>query len=112
MFEPSSLNTLQANGIAVILAFWTRLPIETYPGIRRSSVILPAALTGHGVAVVWFLLTRFSYDRSGLAAGFIFHVAWLSLLYIRAEGAPPHRRRAVRSDQQAGPDRERRLART
>lgn len=85
MFEPASLNTLQANGIAVILAFWTRLSIETYPGIRRSSVILPAALTGHGVAVVWFLLTRFPYDRIGLAAGFIFHVAWLYLLYIRAE---------------------------
>lgn len=85
MFEPASLNTLQANGIAVILAFWTRLSIETYPGIRRSSVILPAALTGHGVAVVWFLLTRFPYDRIGLAAGFILHVAWLYLLYIRAE---------------------------
>ena len=85
MFEPASLNTLQANAIAVILAFWTRLSIETYPGIRRSSVILPAALTGHGVAVVWFLLTRFPYDRIGLAAGFIFHVAWLYLLYIRAE---------------------------
>src|SRR5947209_4589777 len=85
MFEPASLNTLQANTVAVILAFWTRLSIETYPGIRRSSVILPSALTGHGVAVVWFLLTRFPYDRIGLAAGFLLHVAWLYILYIRAE---------------------------
>jgi lipopolysaccharide/colanic/teichoic acid biosynthesis glycosyltransferase len=85
MFEPASLNTLQGNAVAVILAFWTRLSVETYPGIRRSSVILPAALTGHGVAIVWFLLTRFPYDRIGLAAGFLFHVAWLYLLYIRAE---------------------------
>ena len=85
MFEPASLNTLVGNAIAVILAFWTRLSIETYPGIRRSSVILPAALTGHGVAVVWFVLTRFPYDRLGLAAGFLFHVAWLYFLYIRAE---------------------------
>ena len=85
MFEPASLNTLVANVAAVIIAFWTRLSIETYPGIRRSSVILPAALTGHGVAVVWFLLTRFPYDRVGLAAGFLLHVAWLYVLYIRAE---------------------------
>src|SRR4051812_39758830 len=63
MFEPASLNTLIGNGVAVIVAFWMRLSIETYPGIRRSSVILPAALTGHGTAVVWFLLTRFPYDR-------------------------------------------------
>ena len=85
MWEPASLNTLVANVAAVVIAFWTRLSIETYPGIRRSSVILPAALTGHGVAVVWFLLTRFPYDRVGLAAGFLLHVAWLYLLYIRAE---------------------------
>jgi lipopolysaccharide/colanic/teichoic acid biosynthesis glycosyltransferase len=85
MFEPASLNSLAGNVAAVIIAFWTRLSIETYPGIRRSSVILPAALTGHGIAVVWFVLTRFPYDRVGLAAGFLLHIAWLYLLYIYAE---------------------------
>jgi lipopolysaccharide/colanic/teichoic acid biosynthesis glycosyltransferase len=85
VFEASSLNTFVGNSVAVVLAFWMRLSIETYPGIRRSSVILPAALTGHGVAVVWFVLTRFPYDRVGLAAGFLLHVAWLYILYIRAE---------------------------
>jgi lipopolysaccharide/colanic/teichoic acid biosynthesis glycosyltransferase len=85
MFEPASLNTVIGNMVAVIIAFWTRLSIETYPGIRRSSVILPAALTGHGIVVVWFLLTRFPYDRLGLAVGFLLHVAWLYLLYIYAE---------------------------
>ena len=85
VFEPASLNSFAGNLVAVIIAFWTRLSIETYPGIRRSSVILPAALTGHGVSVVWFLLTRFPYDRLGLAAGFLLHVAWLYLLYIYAE---------------------------
>ena len=85
MFEPASLNSLVGNVAAIVIAFWARLSIETYPGIRRSSVILPAALTGHGVAVVWFLLTRFPYDRVALAAGFLLHVAWLYLLYIYAE---------------------------
>jgi lipopolysaccharide/colanic/teichoic acid biosynthesis glycosyltransferase len=85
MFEPASLNTLVGNLVAVLLAFWTRLSIETYPGIRRSAVILPAALTGHGVAVAWFVLTRFPYDRVGLAAGFLLHVSWLYVLYIFAE---------------------------
>jgi lipopolysaccharide/colanic/teichoic acid biosynthesis glycosyltransferase len=84
-FEAATANTLIGNAVAVTLAFWMRLSIETYPGIRRSSVILPAALTGHGVVVVWFVLTRFPYDRVGLAAGFLLHVAWLYILYIRAE---------------------------
>src|SRR5438067_660698 len=84
-FEPATANTLIGNSVAVVIAFWTRLSIETYPGIRRSSVILPAALTGHGIAVVWFVLTRFPYDRVGLAAGFLLHVAWLYLLYVYSE---------------------------
>ena len=42
-------------------------------------------MTGHGVSIVWFVLTRFPYDRLGLAAGFLLHVAWLYLLYIYAD---------------------------
>jgi lipopolysaccharide/colanic/teichoic acid biosynthesis glycosyltransferase len=78
-------NALIANALAVIIAFWTRLSIETYPGIRRSYVILPSALTGHGVVVAWFLMTRFPYDRVALALGFVVHVLWLYLLYMYAE---------------------------
>src|SRR5689334_4110612 len=47
--EHASVNTLVGNVIAIIIAFWMRLSIETYPGIRRSYVIFPAALTGHGL---------------------------------------------------------------
>jgi lipopolysaccharide/colanic/teichoic acid biosynthesis glycosyltransferase/multisubunit Na+/H+ antiporter MnhF subunit len=83
--EPATVNALSANAVAVVIAFWTRLSIETYPGIRRSLVILPAALTGHGLVLVWFVLTRFAYDRLGLAGGFVLHVAWLYVLYIFAE---------------------------
>jgi lipopolysaccharide/colanic/teichoic acid biosynthesis glycosyltransferase len=85
MFEAASLNGLIGNTFAVAFAFWLRLSIETYPGINRSSVILPSALTGHGVVVVWFILTRFPYDRLGLAAGFLLHVIWLYSTYIYAE---------------------------
>jgi lipopolysaccharide/colanic/teichoic acid biosynthesis glycosyltransferase len=62
-----------------------RLSIETYPGIRRSYVIFPSALTGHGLTIVWFVLTRFPYDRLGLLAGFLLHVVWLYMLYVYAE---------------------------
>ena len=85
LFEPASLNGLMGNAAAIIIAFWMRLAIETYPGIRRSAVILPSALTGHGTVVVWFVLTRFPYDRLGLAAGFLLHVALLYFLYLYAE---------------------------
>ena len=85
LFEPAAVNALVANGIAVMIAFWMRLSMEIYPGIRRSYFILPSASTAHGIVVVWFLLTRFPYDRTGLAAGFVLHVLWLYLLYIYAE---------------------------
>ena len=83
--EAASINALTANAIAIIIAFWMRLSMQTYPGIRQSHVILPSALTGHGIAVVWFLLTRFPYDRLGLALGFGLHVLWLYGLYFYAE---------------------------
>jgi lipopolysaccharide/colanic/teichoic acid biosynthesis glycosyltransferase len=85
MTEAASVNTLIGNTIAIAIAFWMRLSIETYPGIRRTYVIFPAALTGHGITVVWFLLTRFPYDRLGLALGFILHVILLYMLYISSE---------------------------
>jgi lipopolysaccharide/colanic/teichoic acid biosynthesis glycosyltransferase len=85
LFEAATLNGLFGNIVAIAIAFWMRLTIETYPGIRRSSVILPSALTGHGIIVVWFVLTRFPYDRIGLLAGFLLHVFWLYLLYVYAE---------------------------
>jgi lipopolysaccharide/colanic/teichoic acid biosynthesis glycosyltransferase len=85
LFEPASINTLIGNLVAIVIAFWMRLSIETYPGIRRSYVIFPAALTGHGLTVVYFVLTRFPYDRIGLAAGFLLHVVWLYMLYVYAE---------------------------
>ena len=85
LFEAANNNALLANIVAVTIAFWMRLSVETYPGIRRSYVILPSALTGHGIVVVWFLLTRFPYDRVSLALGFVLHVLWLYFLYIYAE---------------------------
>ena len=85
MYEAASLNGLIGNTIAIVIAFWLRLSIETYPGIRRSSVILPSALAGHGSVVAWFVLTRFPYDRVGLAVGFILHIVWLYGCYMYAE---------------------------
>jgi len=85
LFEPAATNAFVANATAVFIAFWMRLSVETYPGIRRTYVILPSAASAHGVVVAWFLLTRFPYDRLALAAGFLLHVLWLYLLYIFAE---------------------------
>jgi len=85
LFEYASIYTLAGNIVAITIAFWMRLSIETYPGIRRSYVIFPAALTGHGLVLVWFVMTRFPYDRVALTLGFFAHVCWLYLLYVFAE---------------------------
>ena len=85
LIEPATINTLTANVIAITIAFWMRLSIQTYPGIRQSYVIFPSALTGHGLTVVWFVLSRFPYDRLGLAVGFVLHALWLYALYVYAE---------------------------
>lgn len=83
----ATLNAFVANMAAVVIAFWMRLSIETYPGIRRSAVILPAALTGHGLTLAWFVMTRFPYDRVGLTLGFALHLFWLYLLFVYGDRA-------------------------
>lgn len=85
LLEAASLNGLSGNLVAITIAMWMRLSIETYPGIRRAYVILPSATTGHGMVLVWFVATRFPYDRVSLGLGFLLHVLWLYLLYINAE---------------------------
>ena len=84
-FEAASINGLMGNAVAIIIAFWMRLSIETYPGIRRSFILLPAALTGHGLVILWFVLTRFPYDRLALTAGFLIHVVTLYAIYVYAD---------------------------
>jgi exopolysaccharide biosynthesis polyprenyl glycosylphosphotransferase len=93
-FEAAATNTFMANAIAVLVAFWVRLSIESYPGIRRAYVILPSALIGHGCALLWFALTRLPYDRVALVLGFLVHVAWLYAIFVSTE-ARSRRRIAV-----------------
>ena len=83
--EPASVNALFGNSLAITIAFWMRLSIETYPGIRSSYIIFPAALTGHGLMVAALLLARLPYDRLALALGFGLHVLWNYFVYFYAE---------------------------
>ncbi|WP_309662923.1 sugar transferase [Sphingomonas sp.] len=83
--EAATINALFGNLVAITIAFWMRLSIETYPGIRSTYVIFPTALTGHGLVVVAFLLTRLPYDRLSLAMGFTANVLWSYFLYFYAE---------------------------
>jgi lipopolysaccharide/colanic/teichoic acid biosynthesis glycosyltransferase len=84
-FIPIGQNALGGNTIAILIAFWARYSVETFPGIRRSYVILPTCLTAHGIVVAWFVMTRFPYDRVALAAGFIAHVVWLYWTFFYGE---------------------------
>lgn len=84
-FEPAPINALMANGMAVVIAIWTRLSTETYPGNRSSFVILSAALTADAILVAVLLATRLPYDRFALGSGFIFHVLWNYNIYFRVE---------------------------
>ena len=87
----SSLNSLLFNFIAVIIAFYVRLSIETYPGNRSMHVILPSIIAGHGVIVTALLLSRLPYDRLALVAGLFGHLIWSYGLYIVVRRQIRHR---------------------
>ena len=83
--EAASVNSLLGNLAAITLAFWMRLSLETYPGIRSTYVIFPAALTAHGLVIATYLLTRLPYDRLGIAMGVTLNVLWSYFLYFYVE---------------------------
>ncbi|GAA4042832.1 sugar transferase [Sphingomonas rosea] len=85
-FTPSSLwisstNAFYANVVAVVIAFWLRLSVEPYPGIRSSLVIAPTCAVAHAVVLAFFFFTRLPYDRTAFVLGFLLHVAWFYVVY-------------------------------
>ena len=74
-------NALVGNLAAVLIAFWMRLSIETYPGIQRSYTLLPTALVSHALVLTFFVVTLVPYDRVSLGLGFVLHVLWNYIAY-------------------------------
>ncbi len=77
----ASLNSLAANALAVMVAFWMRLSIETYPGNRSSTILLPSISAAHGAVVILLFMARLPYDRVALIAAYVAHLLWAFGLY-------------------------------
>jgi lipopolysaccharide/colanic/teichoic acid biosynthesis glycosyltransferase len=90
-FYAASINALIFNSLAVLLAFWTRLSIETYPGNRSTHVILPSIVLAHATIVTVLLMTRLPYDRLALLVGFAAHILWGYSLYFAVQRYIRHR---------------------
>ena len=90
-FYASSINALIGNILAVLIAFWIRLSIETYPGNRSTHVILPSIVAAHAIIVTGLLMARLPYDRLALGAGFIVHIVWAYGLYVAVHRLIRHR---------------------
>ena len=90
-FYAASINALIGNVLAVLIAFWVRLSIETYPGNRSTHVILPSIVLAHATIVTGLLMTRLPYDRLALVVGFAAHIVWAYGLYIAVHRLIRHR---------------------
>ena len=90
-FYASSINALIGNVLAVLIAFWVRLSIETYPGNRSTHVILPSIVAAHAIIVTSLLMSRLPYDRLALGAGFLVHIVWAYGLYVSVHRLIRHR---------------------
>ena len=90
-FYAASVNALTCNALAVLIAFWIRLSIETYPGNRSTHVILPSIVLAHATIVTVLLLARLPYDRLALVAGFVAHILWGYGLYFAVQRYIRHR---------------------
>ena len=78
----TTLNALTANILAVMLAMWIRLSVQTFPGTRSGTLIAPSIIVAHATIVTLLLMTRLPYDRFALLAGFAAHLVWVTTLHI------------------------------
>jgi lipopolysaccharide/colanic/teichoic acid biosynthesis glycosyltransferase len=90
-FYSASLNALMFNGLAVLIAFWTRFSIEIYPGNRSTHVILPSIVVAHATIMTILVMVRLPYDRLALVAGFAGHMLWGYGLYFSVQRYIRHR---------------------
>jgi len=81
-FIDTSRVSLAANLLAVIIATWIRLSVQTFPGTRAGALIAPSIVVAHGTVLALLLMTRLPYDRLGLVTGFVAHLIWTIGLYI------------------------------
>ena len=79
--EPSTFASLAANAIAVLIAFWMRISIQTYPGTRSGAILLPSITAAHAIVVTGMLMARLPYDRVAVGIGYLVHLAWAYGLY-------------------------------
>jgi lipopolysaccharide/colanic/teichoic acid biosynthesis glycosyltransferase len=90
-FYEASINALIGNVLAVLIAFWVKLSIETYPGNRSTHVILPSIIAAHAIIITGLLMARLPYDRLALTTGFILHIVWAYGLYVAVHRLIRHR---------------------
>ena len=79
--DANSVNSLIGNIAAVFIALWVRTSVETFPGVRSSSLNLPVAFAAHAIVVVGIVMFRVPYDRLALLGGFLLHLMWLYIVY-------------------------------
>ena len=84
--DPAYIETsgvsLGANLLAVVIAFWIRISVQTFPGTRAGALIAPSIIVAHGTVLALLLMTRLPYDRLGLVIGFGAHLVWIIGLHI------------------------------
>jgi lipopolysaccharide/colanic/teichoic acid biosynthesis glycosyltransferase len=81
-FDPAVYhNSLIVNCLAIFLALWMRISVETYPGIRAGQAIFPAILASHAIVFGLLVLLRLPYNRPILIEGFLIHLIWAYGMY-------------------------------
>lgn len=84
--SPDLLNiTLVGSIAASLIGLYLLSSLSNYPGVQGSVYILPAFMSGYGIAFFVFLFGRFNYSRSVFIAGFVLCVIWFYIAYFRGQ---------------------------
>lgn len=74
--------TFAAVLLATVLGVWLIRTLNTYPGVEKTSSVLPSFAISYGLILTVLVLGRIEYNRVTLLSGLVLSCAWFYLLRI------------------------------
>jgi exopolysaccharide biosynthesis polyprenyl glycosylphosphotransferase len=69
--------------LAIVLGTFLYRSVTTYPGVEKSSYVLPAFTIAYATLLLVFIMTRLDYNRTMLVSGYTISIAWFLVLHSR-----------------------------
>lgn len=67
--------------VAIVIGTWLFRNVSTYPGVEKTTYVLPAFTLSYTALLLFLVVSRYDYNRTLLLTGYFISVGWYLILY-------------------------------